>query len=210
MEDNKDAIRKEAYRIVNNILKDPKKLTPCVLIGGSLVSTFKRCFKGTIETIYSIDDVRRVVDEYDGIESVNSGILALVGVGALYETGQNSLLKFIEEAKLPIVILSSNDRVSPIIMSRVKFTYKLVNPIEDMKFEHMKSGLNRVEQALEDVRDKSLADKELAEVYAMVDYCPELFGVYYSSRERQDRMNFINKKILNTFVNADRAINAER
>ena len=49
-----------------NYLLNHKEITPCLLVG-KYVDAFKRRFKGTIERVYSLNKVRLLVDEYDGI-----------------------------------------------------------------------------------------------------------------------------------------------
>ena len=65
--------------------------------------------------------------------NVNSKFLVLDGIGFLSHVGQNSLLKFIEESKLPIIILSYGDKISPIIMSRMKIIVKRLGCRKEFK-----------------------------------------------------------------------------
>ena len=109
------------------------EMCPCLLIG-KYVTEFKKVYKDTIERVYTLDDVRNLIDSYDGVSSVNSKFLVLDGIGYLSHVGQNSLLKFIEESKLPIIILSYGDKISPIIMSRMKIIVKRWDVVKNLNF----------------------------------------------------------------------------
>lgn len=153
-------------RVLNN-----SDMCPCLMIG-KYVNDFKHIYKDVIERVYTLNGVKRIVEEYDGIEHVNSGVLVLEGIGNLSDVGQNSLLKFIEESKLPIIILSYNDRVSPIIMSRMKIVVKKWYDIKKFDFIKVKDAM----RALNEKKKDSNFD-EYQQVQFMADNCPALYSV---------------------------------
>ena len=87
------------HMVLNNV-----GMCPCLMIG-MYVQEFKKQYKDVIGRVYNIDNVRDLIDSYEGVTRVNSKFLVLDGVGYLSATGQNSLLKFIEESKVPIILL---------------------------------------------------------------------------------------------------------
>lgn len=158
-----------------------KSYCPCLLIG-KYVNIFKREFKGDIERAYTLDDVRRLVEEYDNISSVNSGYLVLDGVGYLSNVGQNSLLKFIEESRLPIILLSYTDRISPIILSRMKFVLKKWYGVKSLQF-------SSVGDTIEALKEKKEKDGNFNEIQYLADNCPSLYAVKQQAGDNTDYLN---------------------
>lgn len=158
-------------------------LCPCLLIGKS-VNTFKKHFKGSIVRIYSLSDVKNVVEEYSGISGIRDGVLVFDGIGYLSNVGQNSLLKFIEESKIPLIFLSYRDKISPIILSRMKTVYKQWYPVKSLNF-------SRVQDALKAVEEKKQGNKisESEEVQFLADNCPTLYSIQQQAGDRYDYMN---------------------
>lgn len=171
---------------VVNILKN-YKLCPCLLIG-RYVNAFKRKFRGTIERAYSLTDVRNLVEEYEGITQVNSGVLVIEGVGYLSSVGQNSLLKFIEESKLPIILLSYNDKVSPIIMSRMKIVVKRWYEVKSLTFSKIPDAVHALNEKKKDGKMK-----EYEEVQFMADNCPSLYSI---KQQAGDKFDYANKRMI--------------
>jgi hypothetical protein len=158
---------------------------------GKYVNDFKQRYKDTIERAYTLNDVRNLVDEYDGIQSVKSGFLVLDGVGFLSDVGQNSLLKFIEESKLPIILLSQTDKVSPIIMSRMKIVVKKWYPIEKVSFVQPRDALKALAEKKKDVNFK-----ELQEAQFLADNCPSLYAIKQSAG---DPFDYANNRMISIF-----------
>ena len=167
---------------INKVISTPD-LCPCLMIG-RYVNEFKKIFTGTIERTYSLKDVKRVVEEYEGITGVNSGVLVLEGVGYLSDAGQNSLLKFIEESKVPIIILSYNDKVSPIIHSRMKLVVKRWYEVKNLDFV-------RVKEAQRELREKKKDSdfKEYQEIQYMAENCPSLYSIKMQAGDPYDYSN---------------------
>lgn len=167
---------------IDKVLSNPS-LCPCLMIG-KYVNDFKQRYKDTIERAYTLNDVRHLVEEYDGISSVKSGFLILDGVGYLSETGQNSLLKFIEESKLPLILLSQTDKVSPIIMSRMKIVVKKWYPIEKMNWVKPREAIRALAE-----KKKDPNFRELQEVQFLADNCPRLYLIKAIAGDPYDYAN---------------------
>lgn len=172
----------EIKEFIDKVLSD-RDLCPCLMIG-KYVNEFKRQYKDVIERAYTLGDVRKLVEEYDGIENVHSGVLVIEGIGYLSSVGQNSLLKFIEESKLPIILLSYNDKISPIVMSRMKIVVKRWYPVKSLKF-------SRVPDALRTLNDKRKDGqmKEYEEIQFMADNCPTLYSIKQQAGDPYDYSN---------------------
>lgn len=165
-----------------------RNLTPCLMIG-NYVNAFKREFDGTIERATNISKVRSLIEEYDGVESVNSGYLVIEGIGYLSQAGQNSLLKFIEESKLPIVLLSYQDKVLNTIMSRMKIVVKHWNPIKKLEYVKASEGL----KMLNEKKSQNPDFKGNLEIQFMADNSPELYRLHVSAG---NEYSYHNKKLI--------------
>jgi hypothetical protein len=145
-------------------------MTPCLLIG-NYVNAFKRKFKGTIERAYTLEKVRIITDEYDGVSNVNSEFLVIEGIGYLSEAGQNSLLKFIEESSLPIILLSYQDKVLNTIRSRMKIVAKKWTPIKALSY----AGATECISAINEKKSQNQDFKGDLVIQFMADNSPELY-----------------------------------
>lgn len=130
---------------VKTVLDNPD-YCPCLLLG-KLAVEFKRQYKGKIFLVGNLEAVRGVVNEYSGISDLEGRYCVLDGVGFLSDIGQNSLLKFIEESKFPVILLSYYDKVSPIIMSRMKFVFKApIMEVDNLKFMRAEDCFNALDE----------------------------------------------------------------
>lgn len=186
----------EPKELVRLILKD-RNLTPCLLIG-KYVNVFKQVFNGTIVRAYSLENVRHIIDEYEGITNVNSGTLVLEGIGYLSQVGQNSLLKFIEESSLPIVLLSYNDNILNTIRSRMKLTMKLWEPVKDFKYLDLLGALRAAEE--KKASDANFRGNNEIQFYA--DSCPKL---YVLKSQAGNPYDYSNNKMLSVMTAAAKA-----
>ena len=164
-------------------LLSSEELTPCLLIG-KYVNVFKQIFDGSILRAYTLSDVDYIIEEYDGIEQVNSRYLVLEGIGSLSITGQNSLLKFIEESKLPLILLSYNDKVINTIRSRMKLVMKLWYPVKNLNFSRVKDTQKAIN---EKKRDGDF--KGNMEIQYIADNCPRLYALRESAGDFYDYNN---------------------
>lgn len=161
-----------------------KNLTPCLMIG-NYVNAFKREFDGTIEKVTNVARVRNLIDEYEGIENVNSEFLAIEGIGYLSNDGQNALLKFIEESKLPIILLSYQDKVLSTIRSRMKIVVKHWNPVKNLSFVGESEGY----KALLEKRAKNPDFKGNLEIQFLAETSPRLYRRFMESGNPFDSNN---------------------
>lgn len=98
------------------------RYSPILLIGGAVVY-FKQRYKGKLNVLSNIEDTRNFVA--DNINKVYDKPLIIDGIGDLTPNAQATLLKYIEEAKTSIILLSYQDTVSEIIKSRCRRIVKL-------------------------------------------------------------------------------------
>lgn len=168
---------------IHTVLNNPS-YTPCLMIG-NYVTIFKRIFTGTIERAYSVKDVRNIVEEYEGVIRVNSEFLVIEGIGTLSSIGQNSLLKFVEESSLPIILLSYSDKVLRTIRSRMKFVVKSWTPVKSLDFVSPTECI----RALQEKKSKNPNLKGAAEIQFLADNSPELYRFYLEAGNPYDRNN---------------------
>ena len=169
------------------------EMCPCLLIG-KYVTEFKKVYKDTIERVYTLDDVRYLIDAYDGISNINSKFLVLDGIGYLSHVGQNSLLKFIEESKLPIIILSYGDKISPIIMSRMKIIVKRWDTVKNLNFSSVADTISYINEK-NSTREEKMSEFE--EVQVMANMCPSLYSI---KQQAGDKYVYNNSRLINIMV----------
>ena len=144
---------------------------------GTYVNAFKRMFDGTIEKVTSTKRVQNLIEEYSGITQVNSGVLAVEGIGYLSNQGQNSLLKFIEESKLPIVLLSYQDHVLSTIRSRMKIVVKHWYPIKRLDGVSASEGYKVLKEKEGQNPGMSVSQK----FQYIADTSPDLYRIFMES-----------------------------
>jgi hypothetical protein len=172
---------------VNSVLTN-KEYCPCLFLGRS-VMTFKKVYKDRIFSVSSLNDVRYVLEEFSGMSGLGDKYFVMDGIGYLNTVGQNSLLKFIEESKFPIILLSYFDIVSPIILSRMKFVFKEpIIQIKNLKFMSVDSALT----LLEDKKSKDPDFTAMDEVKFMAEHCPKVFALMNMDADH----NFNSKRIM--------------
>ena len=169
------------------------EMCPCLLIG-KYVTEFKKVYKDTIERVYTLDDVRYLIDAYDGISNINRKFLVLDGIGYLSHVGQNSLLKFIEESKLPIIILSYGDKISPIIMSRMKIIVKRWDVVKNLTFSSVADTISYINEK-NSTREEKMSEFE--EVQVMANMCPSLYSI---KQQAGDKYGYNNSRLINIMV----------
>lgn len=180
------------HMVLNNV-----GMCPCLMIG-MYVQEFKKQYKDVIERVYNIDNVRDLIDSYEGVTRVNSKFLVLDGVGYLSATGQNSLLKFIEESKVPIILLSYSDKVSPIIMSRMKVIVKRCSKVKNLDFSSVSDTLTFIDEK-NSTREEKMSEVE--EVQIMANMCPSLYSI---KLQAGDKYGFSNKRLIDIMCRKSR------
>lgn len=115
--------------LLKNVMGNIRVTAPVILIGDAVVM-FKKMYSGPIREVYTSDDVRDVVSDYYGIDNLTHPLI-IEDLAMLSSSSSFLILKLVEEAKFPIILLSSYDKVSPILLSRcktiVKFSLTTIN-----------------------------------------------------------------------------------
>lgn len=160
MKDNEQ--RLEIVKVLN---PDTIKETCPVLLIGKAVSLFKQMYKGVVLEVKSSEDVRILVSDYTGIVSPKPVVVS--DIGYLNKKAAFLLLKLVEEAKFPVILLSTEDKVDSILLSRVKRIIKF--PKDDLT----NNNLIPLKDAIEKVYgpEKNVVDK----VKFFAENCPILY-----------------------------------
>jgi hypothetical protein len=175
---------------VTDVISSPE-YCPCLFIG-KYVTEFKKQYKDKIFMASTLEAVRNIVDNYTGVSSLEGRYIVLDGVGFLSDVGQNSLLKFIEESMFPIVLLSYYDKVSPIILSRMKFIYKSpVTKVSNLFFDKLSECFETVEEKSKEARGHGEEFSDLERTKYFAEHCPM---AYYFER-RVPRVDYTSKRI---------------
>ena len=143
-----------------------KREFPILLIGRDVVE-FKRRYKGSINTLYTLEDVRDLVSYYTGISNIDR-ILVIEDLSNLPKQAEGLLLKFVEESKLDLVFLSRYDTVSAVFLSRMK-TVK-TTPINKTKSRFLSASKGYKELLEMENEDNSQYTKYVN----IMDLCPKL------------------------------------
>ena len=113
---------KDELLSIKNEISSFDKYNVILLIGDS-VKAFKQMLKDTpYYTITTADEVRQFIDEHS---YPSDKPLIFEDISKMTSSVQTYLLKFIENPPAPLIILSSKDNISPIILSRCKRIIKL-------------------------------------------------------------------------------------
>lgn len=141
---------------VLNHLKDAKQYYVNIVIGHA-VKVFKKIYKGDFYTITTADDVREFLGKWN---MPNDKPLVFEDISLMTPTVQTRLLKFIEEPPMPLIILASNDNVSPIILSRCKNIVKIKSEVKYSPVSLKDFVTNKIEYENE-IKSQKLEGKEL-------------------------------------------------
>lgn len=165
--------QKEQVNKVAEVL-NPKTITEVcpILLVGRAVTWFKLIYKDQIVELDNAEDVREVVSEYTGVSSSKP-----VVISDLSNINYNStflLLKLVEEAKFPVILLSTQDNIDSIILSRIKTVIKF--PLD----ENSSNSLLSVQDAFEfthktDEQTHMMNDSLKLKYYA--ENCPQLYEI---------------------------------
>lgn len=159
---------------------------PAMFIGDA-VADFKKEFRGYINTVQTLDELREFVSYYNGIEDLDR-ILVLEDISFLPRGSEGTLLKFVEETSLRLVMLSRFDKVSNIMLSRIKTVIKYYNEEVSSQFLPVSKGYSGIEEML----------KESSSYYDKIRYMGKLSPkmIYLEKNIRQSR----NKNKIMSFV----------
>lgn len=114
----------EEQKYIASRLK-PEIINTCmttILLGRS-ASIFKKIYKGDMHTITTADEVRDFLSKWSVAPSDKP--IVFEDLSLMTSAVQNYLLKFVEEPPSPIIMLASQDNVSPIILSRCRNIIKV-------------------------------------------------------------------------------------
>ena len=154
----------------NDVKKSINRLpnsSPVLLIGDA-VNDFRRAWKYPIKRVTNTEEVRELIAQYQGVNSLQYP-LVIEDLGFLNESQNFMLLKLVEEAKFPIILLARYDKISAIMLSRIKTVVKYQK--EEIKSEFLSpvAGSAKIEEQLS-------ADSHYYDVvrYQMM-YSPKLY-----------------------------------
>jgi len=150
-------------------LKDIKGKTPVLLIGGAM-TLFKMIYKGNVYKIYNTEEAKELITNFYGVE-YNKPIV-IEDISALYR--DTILLKLVEEIKLPLILLASEDNISSSLHSRIKTCIKYPKDLE------FKCDFVDILDALEYIDERDISGVELDKF--MAEHCPNL-AIYYKMME---------------------------
>lgn len=160
-----------------SLLKEVADRTPAVIMGDG-VKEFMSIYKKQIRAVRTADDLRELLAYYHSI-SVTEYPLVIEDISFVPRTAHPSLLKFLEETKLDVILLSTFDVFDSVILSRIKTIIKYRSQATKSEFLPVSVGQERINEELEQdtsefdrmqrvVRYSPLIyyyDKKLAEVY---------------------------------------------
>ena len=119
---------------------------PALIVGDAVVD-FKKEFNGPIVSVKDIAELKEVIAYYSGISQLDR-ILVIEDISFLGKDVNTSLLKFVEETKLDLVLLSKFDKMDEVLLSRIKKVVKYYKEPTESKFLKCSEGINKLEDAL--------------------------------------------------------------
>lgn len=174
--------------LVNRVISNLGEYTPCMLIGSGLISEFKQQYHGNIVDLSKLEYVRGFLSLYSGMGSGLLSVIVIEGIEYLSSVGQNSLLKFIEESEIPLIMLCKSESVSPIILSRTKFVFKTHKPL-------IQDNVS-ISLALDCVDENKSRAKEHGEIYGeaeetryYAEHCPTAYYLKQIAGNKYSRHN---------------------
>ena len=162
---NEELMRYQANTILNVLNPEKIQETCPVLLVGKAVSLFKGMYKDPIRELKNNDDVKELVTEYTGIKSPKPVVIS--DIGYLQRHSAFLLLKLVEEAKFPVILLSTEDKVDSILLSRVKRVIKF--PMDEVTNNNLIPISDAFAQVYGD--EKKVMNK--TKFYA--ENCPEMY-----------------------------------
>lgn len=119
-----------------------------LLIMGDAVTDFKKCYVGKINTADNMEEMRELVAYYTSIDKLDRP-LVIEDISLFAKNGEGVLLKFVEETKLDLILLSRFDKVSNVLLSRIKRVEKYYKDPVTSQFMSVSSGYQALQQTLE-------------------------------------------------------------
>lgn len=163
---------------IYNTIKDLKGKTPVLLVGGAMI-TFKLMYKGNIYRLENTEDIKDFITNFSGVDYRKP--IVIEDISMLYR--DSVLLKFIEDTRIPLVLLASEDNISIPLQSRIKTYIKF--PIDDSSGCNFQPILDT--QAIID--EKELTGRDLDKYIA--ENCPQLALIYKDIERRKNKDKLI-------------------
>ena len=163
---------------VYNTMKDVTNKTPVLLVGGAAL-LFKQMYRGNIYRLENTEEVKNFISEFYNIE-YNKPIV-IEDISLLYR--DSILLKLVEEIKLPLILLASEDNISIPLQSRIKTYIKY--PL-DTNYE---CNFIPILDAQAYIDENELSGKELDKYIA--ENCPDLAILYKDMEIRKNKDKLI-------------------
>lgn len=118
---------------------------PLVCVGDA-VSDWKKYYKGPIVQVKDEKELKEQIAYYSGLTDI--GRLLVIEDISFVSNANAILLKFIEESKLPIVLLSRYDKIDSVLLSRIKRIEKYYRDKTDSRLLSCKKGQEMMESVL--------------------------------------------------------------
>lgn len=158
---------------IYNIMKDVTNKTPILLIGNAMY-IFKKLYRGHIYHIENTEDAKNIISKFYGVSYEKP--IVIEDISFLYR--DTILLKLIEDIKLPIILLSTEDNISNTLKSRINTFIKFPNDTVKCEYIKVLDALEYIEQT--ELKNESL-DKYIAE------FCPEIARLNYKMKNRKNK-----------------------
>ena len=115
---------------------------------GDAVTDFKKNYSGKINAAENMEEMREPIAYYTSISYLDR-VLVLEDISLFAKNGEGVLLKFVEETPLDLVLLSRFDKVSNVLLSRVKGVVKYYNDPVTSQFMKVSTGYSTLQEQLE-------------------------------------------------------------
>ena len=132
------------------------------LIIGDAVTEFKKSYEGSICFVSNNEELRSLVAYYSGIRTLDREIV--IEDISFIPDASSTLLKFIEDTTLDVILLSRYDKVDQVLLSRISDVDKRYTSDVTSQFLNCSVGNEKIEDMLSS--DTSYYDK--ARYYANI------------------------------------------
>lgn len=163
---------------IYNTMKDVTNKTPILLIGGAM-HIFKMMYKGNIYKIRTTEEVKEFITNFYGVDYDKP--IVVEDISLLYR--DTMLLKLIEETKIPLILLASEDNMTKQFHSRIKLMIKY--PL-DLNY---KCSFTNILDANDYINNEKLTGKDLDTYIA--NNCPELALIYDTVKHKKNKDKII-------------------
>lgn len=178
----------EQMRYIFNRIKNATDARVTIIIGEAATIFKTKMYQGNYDTLTTAEDVRNFLAKWN---TPYDKPIVFEDLALMVPRVQTFLLKFIEEPPAPLIILSSRDNVSPIILSRCKNIIKVPSTIEthavpvsqfvQERIDFLNEQKAKKYDENQDIEKQSKDDLELESLQR----CPEYF--YMTTKIRLNR-----------------------